>query len=297
MVVVIELIGLEALGSEGLVIDIILFISVYFYQYQTIVTLITNDLITVFFELLKVIPQEYEETVMLMQEKITSIMNNQDRVNEMFTPSPTRLRTTTKYEKSLELKISQLKVSTVTSPKISGLELIDQKLNLQRFDWILMNDPVTNVYLAEQRISDISMNSVAELLCGMLNSNKGGQIHIGFHSSGRIEGIRISHSDRDSFRSGVDHIFLEELTPLLLPDLVKIKFYPVSDRERKTEDLCVVKIIVAPQINTVCYLKKQGHCFRFVGGKNEKLQLPEVRLLSVMMTEKRIAALSNARLH
>ena len=127
-------------------------------------TLITNDLITVFFELLKVIPQEYEETVMLMQEKITSIMNNQDRVNEMFTPSPTRLRTTTKYEKSLELKISQLKVSTVTSPKISGLELIDQKLNLQRFDWILMNDPVTNVYLAEQRISDISMNSVAEVI-------------------------------------------------------------------------------------------------------------------------------------
>ena len=110
--------------------------------------------------------------------------------------------------------------------------------------------------------------------------------------------IRVSPTIQFFFKSkGVDHIFLEESTPLLLPDLVKVKFYPVSDRERKTEDLCVVKIIVAPQINTVCYLKKQGHCFRFVGGKNEKLQLPEVRLLSVMMTEKRIAALSNARLH
>ena len=110
--------------------------------------------------------------------------------------------------------------------------------------------------------------------------------------------IRVSPTIQFFFKSkGVDHIFLEESTPLLLPDLVKVKFYPVSDRERNTEDLCVVKIIVAPQINTVCYHMEQGHCFRFVGGRSEKLQLPKVRLLSVMMTEKAIAALSNARLH
>lgn len=42
----------------------------------------------------------------------------------------------------------------------------------------------------------------------MLNSNKGGSLHIGLHSSGRVEGIRISHDERDGFRSGIREIFL-----------------------------------------------------------------------------------------
>ena len=40
----------------------------------------------------------------------------------------------------------------------------------------------------------------------MLNSNKGGSLHIGLHSSGRVEGIRISHDERDGFRSGIREI-------------------------------------------------------------------------------------------
>lgn len=36
----------------------------------------------------------------------------------------------------------------------------------------------------------------------MLNSNKGGHIHIGINSSGQIEGVRINFNERDGFRSG-----------------------------------------------------------------------------------------------
>ena len=90
---------------------------------------------------------------------------------------------------------------------------------------------------------------------------------------------------------------MEELTPLLLPDLVKILFIPILDRKRNIEDLCVIKIVIPPNLNTVFYLKKQGNCFQFIGGRNEKLELPEVRYLAVTMTEKRIAAVSMTQLH
>jgi len=36
----------------------------------------------------------------------------------------------------------------------------------------------------------------------MLNSNKGGHIHIGISSTGQIEGLRINFDQRDGFRSG-----------------------------------------------------------------------------------------------
>ena len=36
----------------------------------------------------------------------------------------------------------------------------------------------------------------------MLNSNKGGILHIGLSSKGRVEGIHIDFNKRDGFRSG-----------------------------------------------------------------------------------------------
>ena len=36
----------------------------------------------------------------------------------------------------------------------------------------------------------------------MLNSNKGGTIHFGISESGRIDGVRVNHGQRDAFRSG-----------------------------------------------------------------------------------------------
>ena len=36
----------------------------------------------------------------------------------------------------------------------------------------------------------------------MLNSNKGGHIHIGITSSGQVEGVRVDFDARDGFRSG-----------------------------------------------------------------------------------------------
>lgn len=40
------------------------------------------------------------------------------------------------------------------------------------------------------------------MICGMLNSNKGGTIHYGIHPTGRIDGIRVNYDARDGFRCG-----------------------------------------------------------------------------------------------
>ena len=53
--------------------------------------------------------------------------------------------------------------------------------------------------------------SFHQLICGMLNSNKGGTIHFGIHESGRIDGVRVNHGQRDGFRSGKRVEIIDEL--------------------------------------------------------------------------------------
>lgn len=245
----------------------------------------------VFIQLLKLMPEEHQELLMMVQEKITSLIINHGRIIRNAIPSPTKPKTI-KYEKGFELNISQLKMNAVTSPKIPCLESNDEQFILHRFQMVEMSNPETNVYIAERKAKDISMDTISQLICGMLNSSKGGHIHLGIHPSGRIEGVRISHAERDGFRSGIDNIFFNELTPLLLPDLVRIQFYPVVCQPTIIENLCVIKVTIPPQLN-IFHMKKQNCCFKFIGGENKILQLPDIRLLAVMMTEKRIAALSS----
>ncbi len=145
----------------------------------------------------------------------------------------------------------------------------------------------------------------------MLNSNKGGIIHCGTNTSGKIEGIRVNHDDRDRFRCGkrpqkktkqsqisqfkycvgVDYLFLEELSPLLPSSLVNINFIPVRQESTRKIDtnhqLYVIRIVIPAQMNTLYYLKKKNICFVRRSEGNKELSLKEVRRLAVSFSEKR----------
>ena len=119
-------------------------------------------MVAVFVELLNLLPEEYRETVMAVQEKIASTISNRGRIIRNAMSSTTKSRTSTRYEKGLELRISQLKVNTATSPRIPCLESKKEQFVLERFAVVEMN-PETNFYSAEREIRDISFHSVSEV--------------------------------------------------------------------------------------------------------------------------------------
>lgn len=143
----------------------------------------------------------------------------------------------------------------------------------------------------EKSVEQISLETTAEVICGMLNSNKGGTIHFGISNSGRIEGVRVNHEQRDGLRCGLDNVFLHQLSPLLPSSLVSVNFIPVRDENTRTtkpnQALYVIRIVVPANMNTLYYLKNRNLCFVRRHTGNEQLNLKEVRQLTVSLSEKR----------
>ena len=105
-----------------------------------------------------------------------------------------------------------------------------------RHSFVNVMDPSTNVIFPERQIKEISLTSTAEvnlilcqnltltlnihfdqlqIICGMLNSNKGGHIHIGITSSGQVDGVRVDFDSRDGFRSGKKNKLIQRESVLI----------------------------------------------------------------------------------
>ena len=89
----------------------------------------------------------------------------------------------------------------------------------------------------------------------------------------------------------MDNLFLTQLSPLLPSALVNIIFIPVRQGLTKTTDhnhkLFLIKIVVPAQMNTVYFLKNKNECFFRQPEGNFKLNLKEVRRLTVFLSEQR----------
>ncbi|XP_046445690.1 uncharacterized protein LOC124195368 [Daphnia pulex] len=148
----------------------------------------------------------------------------------------------------------------------------------------------------EKSVELIDMTTTAEVICGMLNSNKGGTIHFGLTSSGRIDGLLVNHERRDGLRGGVDNLFLNQLSPLLPTSLVNIVFIPVREENMKTispnHSLYVVRIVVPARMNTLYHLKNRDISFVRRPEGNVQLSLKDVRQLAVELSEKKFVSTS-----
>ena len=89
----------------------------------------------------------------------------------------------------------------------------------------------------------------------------------------------------------MDNLFLTQLSPLLPSALVNIIFIPVRQGLTKTTDhnhkFFLIKIVVPAQMNTVYFLKNKNECFFRQPEGNVKLNLKEVRRLTVFLSEQR----------
>ena len=89
----------------------------------------------------------------------------------------------------------------------------------------------------------------------------------------------------------MDNLFLTQLSPLLPSALVNIIFIPVRQGLTKTTDhnhkFFLIKIVVPAQMNTVYFLKNKNECFFRQPEGNFKLNLKEVRRLTVFLSEQR----------
>ncbi|KAK6979602.1 Schlafen-like protein 1 [Biomphalaria glabrata] len=134
--------------------------------------------------------------------------------------------------------------------------------------------------------------SLARIVCGMLNTGKGGEIFLGVSADGCVKGETMSRNTKDEIRLGVDQI-CDKITPCVLE--CDVNFTPVRDESGLIDGVFVARIQVAS-----CPMKKiifecnsafkreashQGECFYRLGGKNVPINEQHVWTLKIKEIE------------
>lgn len=143
----------------------------------------------------------------------------------------------------------------------------------------------------------ICRSHLSTLICGMLNSLRGGSVFIGVKHNGYILGIRLTRQERDHFRQQVDRILASMINPRVPPNTVGIDFHRAEDRTRPALESYVIRIEVSGRSaegdekiymahNLIAAGVQEGMYLRGPNGNNEKLNQSEIMQELKKQTEK-----------
>ncbi|KAG7177729.1 uncharacterized protein LOC121862837 [Homarus americanus] len=88
------------------------------------------------------------------------------------------------------------------------------------------NDETHHIIL-DKSVPNIRMNTLLQIILGMLNTGLGGKIYIGLNKSGVIHGVKINRNQRDCFMLGFLKLVTSEIFPKVLPCDTLIQFLHV----------------------------------------------------------------------
>ncbi|XP_047470326.1 uncharacterized protein LOC125026001 [Penaeus chinensis] len=151
------------------------------------------------------------------------------------------------------------------------------------------NDETHHIIL-DKSVPNIRMNTVLQIILGMLNTGLGGKIYIGLSSKGIVCGAKMTRVQRDCFMLGFSKLVTSEIFPMLLPCNSLIQFIPVvrpgstlnvlpslssSLHTTLPSDASVIIMTVKPQPNTIyrcrddpeALLLREGGVNTFVRGQ------------------------------
>lgn len=124
----------------------------------------------------------------------------------------------------------------------------------------------THHLILDKSVPNIRMNTVLQIILGMLNTGLGGKIYIGLNSKGVVHGAKMTREQRDCFMLGFSKLVTSEIFPMLLPCNSLIQFIPVvrpginsnvlsplssSLHTALPSDASVIIMTVRPQPNTI----------------------------------------------
>lgn len=180
---------------------------------------------------------------------------------------------------NLSTTIDALSINDETSYYIQGMPV-----NIN-------NDQCNEIWTVTQ-IRDIKKNKLSELICGLLNTGRGGSIFAGIdRATSAVRGIKVDRETRDGFRIGLDHLVVDNLVPVLMHSQFSVCYAPVveleghedPDTRKIVQDTYVVEMLVKPSQGTV-YTPDDGEFYLRVGGLNRCLTTQEVRKLALEQT-------------
>lgn len=151
------------------------------------------------------------------------------------------------------------------------------------------NDETHHIIL-DKSVPNIRMNTVLQIILGMLNTGLGGKIYIGLNSKGVVSGAKMTREQRDCFMLGFSKLITSEIFPMLLPCDSLIQFIPVvrpgitlnilpspslSLHSTLPSDAFVIIMTVKPQPSTIyrcrddpeALLLREGGVSTFVRGQ------------------------------
>ncbi|XP_061189416.1 uncharacterized protein LOC133197411 [Saccostrea echinata] len=153
----------------------------------------------------------------------------------------------------------------------------------------------TNELRPNKTIQTISVNTVVQHVCGMLNSGKGGNIYFGLSPTGKVIGMNFTRDDRDEFRIGVDRMMTDRLRPCLLHSCFDVVYTPVVQRLEAEDDgsqdltnipdLFVGKIVLTPSKGTFYTVTPEEDCYYRFGSRTTSLSIQELRHLIILEEE------------
>jgi len=146
-------------------------------------------------------------------------------------------------------------------------------------------------------LPDICKSHLSTLICGFLNSLRGGSVYIGVKQNGYILGIKLSRQEKDQFRQTLDRILASMISPRVPPNTVDIDFHRAEDRTRPALESYVIRITIDGRStgadekvymahNLINPAVKEGMYLRGANGHNEKLNQSEIIQELKRQTEK-----------
>ncbi|KAK7473704.1 hypothetical protein BaRGS_00035031 [Batillaria attramentaria] len=151
-------------------------------------------------------------------------------------------------------------------------------------------DDETHHIYKENRLSRISREHLAEIVCGMMNSGLGGSVYFGLTKDGQVQGIKLTRDERDEMRLGIDHLMTNCFVPPVFHNQLDIIYKPVFKRLENRQfatfvDLFVVEILIKASDSTIYNISKSGHCWHRFGPHTTKLSVQDVRQLITLDEE------------
>ncbi|XP_068207313.1 uncharacterized protein [Palaemon carinicauda] len=88
------------------------------------------------------------------------------------------------------------------------------------------NDETHHIIL-DKSVANIRMNTLLQIVLGMLNTSLGGKIYIGLNHVGIVQGVKMTRDQRDCLMLGFSKLVTSEIFPMVLPCDSFIQFVKV----------------------------------------------------------------------
>ncbi|XP_064082320.1 uncharacterized protein LOC135198555 [Macrobrachium nipponense] len=103
--------------------------------------------------------------------------------------------------------------------------------NIEKFHYghkVGVQNDETHHIILDRSVANIRMNTLLQIILGMLNTGLGGKIYIGLNHLGVIKGVKMTRNQRDCLMLGFSKLVTSEIFPMVLPCDSLIQFISVT---------------------------------------------------------------------